>query len=85
MRSGEECELACHHGGRDAQNETWDLVDASKGVKPIRCRWVYKVKYNTDNFVNRYKARLIAKGYVQKQDIDYDEMFSLVAKITIVL
>jgi hypothetical protein len=27
-----------------AENETWDLVDAPKGVKPIRCRWVYKVK-----------------------------------------
>ena len=46
-----------------AENETWDLVDASKGVKPIRCRWVYKVKYNTDGSVNRYKARLVVKGY----------------------
>ena len=35
-----------------AENETWDLVDAPKGVKPIGCRWV-----------NRYKARLVAKGY----------------------
>ena len=32
-----------------SENETWDLVD---GVKPIGCRWVYKVKYNTDNSVN---------------------------------
>ena len=46
-----------------AENETWDLVDAPKGVKPIGCRWVYKVKYNTDGSVNRYKARLVAKGY----------------------
>ena len=34
-----------------AENETWDLVDAPKGVKPIRCRWVYKVKCNTDGSV----------------------------------
>ena len=46
-----------------AENETWDLVDAPKGVKPIRCRGVYKVKYNTEGLVNRYKARLVAKGY----------------------
>ena len=31
-----------------AKNETWDLVDAPKGVKPIGCRWVYKEKYNVD-------------------------------------
>ena len=36
-----------------AENETWDLVDAPKGVKPIGCRWMYKVKYNTDGSVNQ--------------------------------
>ena len=36
-----------------AENETWDLVDTPKGVKPIGRRWVYKVKYNTDGSVNR--------------------------------
>ena len=46
-----------------AGNETWDLVDAPKGVKPIGCMWVYKVKYNTDGSVNRCKARLVANGY----------------------
>ena len=46
-----------------AENETWDLVDALKGVKLIGSRWVYKVKYNTDSSVNRYRARLVAKGY----------------------
>ena len=45
------------------ENDTWDLIDAPKGVTPIRCRWVYNVKYNTDDSVNRYKARLLAKGY----------------------
>ena len=34
------------------ENKTWDLVDAPKGVKPIECRWVYKVKYNIDGSVN---------------------------------
>ena len=67
-----------------AENETWDLVDAPKGVKPIGCRWVYKVKYNTDGSVNRYKAQLVAKGYVQKHGIDYDETFVPVTKMTIV-
>ena len=67
-----------------AENETWDLVDAPKGVKPIGCRWVYKVKYNTDASVNWYKAQLVAKGYAHKHDIDYDKTFAPVARITTV-
>ena len=44
-------------------NETWDLVQLPQGKKPIGCKWVYKIKHNTDGSVSRYKARLVAKGY----------------------
>ena len=64
------------------ENETWNLVDVLKGVKLIGCRWVYKVKYNTDGSVNRYKAWLVAKGYAQQHDINYNEMFAPVVKMT---
>mgnify|MGYP006973969238 CR=1 FL=1 len=37
------------------ENETLYLVDAPKGVKPIGCLWVYRVKYSIDGYVNRYK------------------------------
>ncbi len=61
---------------------TWELVALPKDKKAIGCKWVYKVKHNADVFVNRYKARLVAKGYVQTYGIDYEETYSLLAKMT---
>jgi hypothetical protein len=65
-------------------NATWELVALPKDKKVIRCKWVYKVKHNANGYVSRYKARLVTKGYAQTYGIDYEETYSLVAKMTIV-
>ncbi|MCO5572574.1 hypothetical protein L7F22_026330 [Adiantum nelumboides] len=62
-------------------NETRELAPLSKGKKPNGCRWVYKIKHNSDGSVSRYKARLVAKGYAQMYGIDYEETFAHVAKM----
>jgi hypothetical protein len=63
---------------------TWELVVLLEDKKIIGCEWVYKVKHNANGFVSKYKARLVTKGYAQTYGIDYEETYSLVAKMTTV-
>ena len=44
-------------------NGTWELVSLPEGKKLIGCKWVYKVKHNSDGSISRYKGRLVAKGF----------------------
>ena len=64
------------------ENETWELVELPSDRKPIGCKWVFKVKHGSDGKVERFKGRLVAKGYAQKYGIDYDETFSPVVQFS---
>ena len=57
-------------------NEVWELTTLPPGKKAIGCKWVYKVKTNGDGSIERYKARLVARGFDQKYGSDYDETLS---------
>ena len=45
-------------------NNTWFVVKLPNGKQLISCRWIYKVKYNPDGSVSRYKARLVFQGFI---------------------
>ncbi|CAA0830762.1 cysteine-rich RLK (RECEPTOR-like protein kinase) 8, partial [Striga hermonthica] len=62
-------------------NQVWDLVEPPSGVHSIGCKWVYKRKRGADGKVETFKARFVAKGYTQKEGIDYEETFSPVAML----
>jgi len=52
-----------------------------KGPKFTNCKWAYKIKRNDNDQVERYCAILVVKGYAQKEDIDFSEIFSLVVRL----
>ena len=61
--------------------DSWELVDLPPGAKPIGLKWIFKIKRNSDGSINKYKSHLVAKGYVQRYGIDYEEVFAPVARI----
>jgi hypothetical protein len=69
------------NGGRLCMMSCKPLI---KITHVVESRWVYKIKFNSDGFIDRYKARLVAQGYTQTFGIDYKETFASVAKINIV-
>nr|CAN68858.1 hypothetical protein VITISV_004449 [Vitis vinifera] len=60
-------------------NGVWDLVELPKGVKLIGCKWIFKTKQDSKGNIVRYKTRLVAKGFTQKEGIDCKETFSPVS------
>ena len=62
-------------------NQTWDLVRLPAGKTTLKNKWVYRLK-EEDGGKQRYKARLVVKGFAQKKGIDFDEIFSPVVKMT---
>ena len=64
------------------KTHTWDMTTLPPDKSPDGCKWVYKIKTWTNGFVECYKARLVTKGFTQEYDIDYEETFAPVARLT---
>jgi hypothetical protein len=63
-------------------NEPWEICDLPVGCKPVGCKWVFKIKMKPDGTVDKYKARLVVKGFTQKEGGDYFDTYSPVARVT---
>ena len=63
------------------KNKTWELVKIPKYRKTVGCKWVFKLEKGVDGKVERYKSRLVAKGYSHMKGIDYNDIFSRVVKL----
>eukprot|EP00253_Pinus_taeda_P036672 PITA_36672 len=60
-------------------NDLWEVASRPQDRYVVGSRWIYKIKYVADGSVEKYKARFVAKGYAQKEGIDYEETFAPIA------
>lgn len=63
------------------KNKTWRLVELPKEKEAIGCKWIFRMKYKVDGTIDKHKARLVVKGYAQKEGIDYQETFAPTTKM----
>ena len=63
------------------KNETWELVDPPPECRPIGLKLVYKVKRDKHGAIVKHKARLVARGFVQREGINFEEVFAPVARM----
>jgi hypothetical protein len=61
------------------KNHTWELADLPRGHRTITLKWVFKLKRDEVSAIIKHKARLVARGFLQREGIDFDDAFTPVA------
>jgi hypothetical protein len=64
------------------KNDVWEIVPIPKGKDVVSSKWLFKIKHAADGSIEKYKARFVARGFSQKEGIDYEETFAHVAGYT---
>ena len=64
------------------KNDVWDVSLRPEGKSVVTSKWIYKIKHDADGSIEKYKARFVARGFSQKEGIDYEETFAPIARYT---
>jgi hypothetical protein len=63
-------------------NRTWEIYDCPVGCKSVGCKWIFKKKLKPDGTIDKYKVRLVAKGFTQKEGEDFFYSYSPITRLT---
>lgn len=61
------------------KNDVWDVVPRRKETSMVTSKWLYKIKHGAEGSDENFKAKFVARGFSQKEGVDYDEIFALIA------
>jgi hypothetical protein len=64
------------------KNDVWEIVPRPKHEEVVSSKWIYKIKHAADRSIEKHKERFVARGFSQKESIDYEEKFAPIAKYT---
>jgi hypothetical protein len=64
------------------KNDVLEIVPRPKSKDVVSSKWLYKIKHVVDGSIEKYKARFVARGFSQKEGIDYEDMFAPIARYT---
>ena len=64
------------------KNDVWDVIPILEGKSVVTSKWIYKINHAADGSIEKYKARFMARGFSQKEGIDYEETFASISRYT---
>ena len=64
------------------KNDVWEIVSILEGKSVVTFKWLYKIKHAADSSIEKYKARLVARGFSKVEGVDYDQTFAHVARFS---
>jgi len=64
------------------KNDVWDVVPRPNDKSVVTSKWLFKIKHGVNGSTKKFKAKFVARGFSQKEGVDYDEIFAPVARYT---
>ena len=64
------------------KNDVWDFIPRPEGKSVVTSKWIYKINHVADSSIEKYKARFVARGFSQKEGIDYEDTFAPISRYT---